>query len=78
MTSLAWAATYAAHTDPSVSDFASLTLSVGIGSAVAIPIGHELMHRRSQFDVLLARLMAALCLYGHMLIEYLHITRRWV
>ena len=72
MTSLAWAATYAAHTDLSVSDFASLTLSVGIGSAVAIPIGHELMHRRSQFDVLLARLMAALCLYGHMLIEHLH------
>jgi alkane 1-monooxygenase len=72
MGTLAWAAAFAAHTDLSLASFAALTLSVGIGSAVAIPTAHELMHRRSHFDVLLARLMTALCLYGHMVIEHLH------
>lgn len=72
MTTLAWAASYAARTDLSVANFVALTLSVGIASAVAVPTAHELLHRRSQVDVLLARLMTALCLYGHMVVEHLH------
>ena len=38
MTSLAWAATYAARTNLSVAGFVGLALSVGIGSAVAIRV----------------------------------------
>ena len=72
MATLTWAAIYVARTDLSAAALAGLTLSVCIGSAVAIPTAHELMHRRSQFDVLLARLMAAVCLYGHMLVEHFH------
>lgn len=69
---LVWAASYAARTDLSVVSLMGLMASIGIGSAIAICTAHELMHRRSQFDVMLARLMTALCLYGHMLVEHLH------
>ena len=69
---LAWAASYAEYADLSTANFAGLILSVGISSALAIPVAHELMHRRSQVDVLLARVMTAFCLYGHMVIEHLH------
>jgi len=72
VTTLAWAAAYVARTDLSIAAFAGLTLSVGIGSAVAIPCAHELLHRRSQFDVQLARLMNAMCMYGHMVVEHFH------
>ena len=67
-----WAASYAAGADLSEARLAGLTLSVGIASAVAVCTAHELMHRRSLFDVLLARLMTALCLYGHMFVEHFH------
>jgi alkane 1-monooxygenase len=69
---LAWAARYAEYADLSTANFAGLILSVGISSALAIPVAHELMHRRSQVDVLFARVMTAFCLYGHMVIEHLH------
>lgn len=72
MGTLAWAARYASRTALSGTHLAALTVSVGIGSAAAICTAHELMHRRSKADVLLARLMAALCLYGHMLVEHFH------
>jgi alkane 1-monooxygenase len=72
MATLMWAVGYASSTNLGGIDLAALTVSVGIGSAVAICTAHELMHRRSQFDVLLARLMAALCLYGHMVVEHFH------
>jgi alkane 1-monooxygenase len=72
MATLMWAAGYASSTNLGGIALAALTVSVGIGSAVAICTAHELMHRRSQFDVLLARLMAALCLYGHMVVEHFH------
>lgn len=72
ITTLVWAVSYAGHTDLSVATLTGLTVSVGIGSAVAICTAHELMHRRSQFDVMLARLMTALCLYGHMVVEHFH------
>jgi len=69
---LLWAASYAARADVSIATLFGLTLSVGIGSAVAICTAHELMHRRSKADVLLARLMSGVCLYGHMVVEHFH------
>jgi alkane 1-monooxygenase len=69
---LLWAASYAARTDLTAAQFAALTLSVGIASALAIPTAHELLHRRAPLDTMLARLMTVLCLYGHMLTEHLH------
>jgi len=67
-----WAAGYASSAALSSAYLAGLIVSVGIGSAAAICTAHELMHRRWQFDVMLARLMAALCLYGHMMVEHFH------
>ncbi len=72
MATLTWAAGYASRMNLSGTGLAGLTVSVGIGSALAICTAHELMHRRSQFDVLLARLMAGLCLYGHLVVEHFH------
>ena len=72
LTTLIWAAAYVAGTDLSIAAFAGLTLSVGIASAIAVPTAHELMHRRSRLDVLLARVMNAVCLYGHMVVEHFH------
>jgi alkane 1-monooxygenase len=69
---LAWAASYAARSDLSPETLAGLIVSVGIGSAVAVPTAHELLHRRSRFDEQLARLMTALCCYGHMAVEHFH------
>ena len=69
---LAWAADYAARSDLSPGTWVGLIVSVGIGSAVALPTAHELLHRRSRFDGQLARLMTALCCYGHMAAEHFH------
>lgn len=69
---LAWAAGYAARSDLSAGTMEGLIVSVGIGSAVALPTAHELLHRRSRFDGWLARLMTALCCYGHMAVEHFH------
>jgi alkane 1-monooxygenase len=72
LATLIWATGYASRMNLSGAGLAALTVSVGIGSAVAICTAHELMHRRSRFDVLLARLMTAICLYGHMVVEHFH------
>ncbi len=72
MATLLWAATLVARAELSAAGIAAVTLSVGIASAVAIPTAHELLHRRSKFDALLARSMTALCLYGHMVVEHFH------
>ena len=72
LTTLIWAAAYVAATDLSIAGFAGLTLSVGIASAIAVPTAHELMHRRSHCDLLLARFLNAACLYGHMVVEHFH------
>lgn len=71
MTTIAWAATYAAHADLTIIGFAGLVVSVGVASAVALPTAHELMHRAA-YDRLLARIMASSCLYGHMVVEHFH------
>jgi len=67
-----WAAAYAARPDLGAADVAWLIVGVGLASAVAICTAHELMHRRSRFDVLLGRLMSAFCLYGQMYVEHMH------
>ncbi len=72
MATLAWAAGFASHMNLSSAGLAALTVSIGFGSAAAICTAHELMHHRSIFDVRLARLMTALCLYGHMPVEHFH------
>jgi alkane 1-monooxygenase len=69
---LSWAAAYAARSNLSLDQFAALTLTVGIASAVSVCTAHELMHRRSVIDVLLARVMTGLCFYGHMSVEHMH------
>ena len=69
---LAWSLGYAARAESGPAAFAWLIVGVGIGSAVAICVAHELMHRSSAFDVRLGRVMSAFCLYGHMYIEHLH------
>jgi alkane 1-monooxygenase len=69
---LTWAAAYVAKFHLSLDQFAALTLTVGIASAVALCTAHELMHRRSVVDVLLARAMTALCFYSHMSVEHMH------
>ena len=72
MATLAWASIYVVRVTLSVAATVGLTLSLGIGSALAVPTAHELMHRRNVHDRLLARVMAALCLYGHMAVEHFH------
>src|SRR5882762_77213 len=67
---LAWAADYAARSDLSPGTMAGVIVSVGIASGVALPTAHELLHRRSVFDERLARLMTALCCYGHLAVEH--------
>jgi alkane 1-monooxygenase len=69
---LVWAAAHVAREDLGAAAVAWLIVGVGIASAVAICTAHELMHRRSESDVMLGRLMAAFCLYGHMYVEHLH------
>jgi alkane 1-monooxygenase len=49
-----------------------LTVSVGISSAIALCTAHELMHHRQSVDKWFARVMAGVCLYGHMVVEHLH------
>lgn len=69
---LIWASSYAALADLSFAHFAALIISLGLSSALAICTAHELLHRRTWYDVLLARLMTTLCLHGHMVNEHLH------
>jgi alkane 1-monooxygenase len=68
---LVWSAHYASASLRLV-DFVGLVLSVGLSSALGICTAHELLHRRSRFDVGLARAVTALCCYGHMVVEHLH------
>jgi alkane 1-monooxygenase len=69
---VAWAARHADRSELSVVEFTGLVLSVGIASALAVCTAHELLHRRSRVDLGIARLMTAVCFYGHMVVEHLH------
>jgi len=72
ISALIWAARYAATSELTPWGYGWLIVSVGIGSSVAVCTAHELMHRRSSGDRVLARLMNAVCGYGHMVVEHMH------
>ncbi len=69
---LVWALQYVATPHLDLNHFAALTLTVGIGSAVAICTAHELLHRRWWADIFLARAMTSLTFFGHMSVEHMH------
>lgn len=50
--------------------FAAVAVSGGIFAGTAITLGHELGHKRSQLDKLLARAVLAVPAYGHFVIEH--------
>lgn len=52
------------------SDYAGVTLSVGLVSGLAINTGHELGHKSSRLEQWLARIVLALPAYGHFTVEH--------
>jgi alkane 1-monooxygenase len=68
---LVWAAWFAVQEGHGVM-LVGLTVSVGISSAIALCTAHELMHHPHSLDKWLGRVMAGVCLYGHMVVEHLH------
>lgn len=50
--------------------FAAVAVSGGVFAGTAITLGHELGHKRSQLDKLLARTVLAVPAYGHFVIEH--------
>ena len=69
---LLWAGHYASQSELTAWAYGCLIVSVGIASAVAVCTAHELMHRRASIDRVVARVMNAACLYGHMGVEHFH------
>jgi alkane 1-monooxygenase len=56
--------------DLSLLGFAAVAVSAGIFAGTAITLGHELGHKRSALDKLLARIVLAVPAYGHFVIEH--------
>ena len=56
--------------DLSVLGFAAVAIAGGIFAGTAITLGHELGHKRSRLDKLLARIVLAVPAYGHFVIEH--------
>ena len=50
--------------------FAAVAIGGGVFAGTAITLGHELGHKRSPLDKLLARIVLAVPAYGHFLIEH--------
>ncbi|MGI9326601.1 MAG: alkane 1-monooxygenase [Pseudomonadales bacterium] len=50
--------------------FAAVAISGGVFAGTAITLGHELGHKRSALDKLLARIVLAVPAYGHFVIEH--------
>jgi alkane 1-monooxygenase len=69
---VAWEARHTHLSKLSAIELTGLVLSVGVASALAVCAAHELLHRRSSLDRGIARLITALCFYGHMVVEHLH------
>jgi alkane 1-monooxygenase len=65
-----WSASAMSHHVMNSLDVAGLALSLGIVSAVSTCVAHEIMHRRGRFDQGYARVMCALCGYGHLMFEH--------
>lgn len=68
--SLIWTVLTIAEPGASLSVIIGLSLSAAIGSACASPIAHELMHRETPVDTLLARIMVSLIAYPHFIREH--------
>ncbi len=68
--SLLGAAAYAATQDLSVWAIFGLAMVVGITSGLAINSGHELGHKNSQLEKLLAKIVLAVPAYGHFTIGH--------
>lgn len=69
---LAWGANLLATTELSAWEIGGILFSLAITSAFATCVAHELQHRASEFDRGTARIMMAICGYGHLLLEHLH------
>jgi len=54
----------------SVAGFIVVAVSAGIFAGTAITLGHELGHKKSPLDKLLARIVLAVPAYGHFVIEH--------
>ena len=61
---------YAATQDLSWWAFASLALIAGLTAGLAINTGHELGHKNSQFEKMLAKVILAIPAYGHFSVEH--------
>lgn len=51
---------------------AGLTIAIGLSSSFATCAAHELLHRGTFFDYWVARIVMAICAYGHFNVEHLH------
>jgi alkane 1-monooxygenase len=69
---LAWGANLLATNKFSGWEIAGMLFSLAISSAFATCVAHELQHRTDEFDRATARIMMAICGYGHLLLEHLH------
>lgn len=69
---LAWGASLLATTESSGWEIGGMLFSLAITSAFATCIAHELQHRPGEIDRGMARIMMAICGYGHLLLEHLH------
>ena len=68
--SLIGAAAYAATQDLSAWAILGLAAVAGVTSGLAINTGHELGHKNSQFEKLLAKIVLAVPAYGHFTIDH--------
>ena len=67
---LAVTAWFVGTQDLSLIGFAAVAVGTGIFSGTALTLGHELGHKRSPLDKLLARIVLAVPAYGHFMIEH--------
>jgi alkane 1-monooxygenase len=63
-------AAYATTQELSVIGFATIALVAGLGAGLAINIAHELGHKNSAFEKLLAKITLAVPAYGHFTIDH--------
>jgi len=68
--SLLGAAAYAGTQELSVGGFAALALITGLASGLAINTAHELGHKNSRIEKLLAKIALAVPAYGHFTVDH--------
>lgn len=69
---LGWGANVLANSEFSPWEIGGMLFSMAIISAFATCVAHELQHRKGELDRAVARIIMAICGYGHLLIEHLH------